>query len=168
MKMYRIKDDYITYLRTKEDRVLCNKEERRPYVGVILEVNNLTYYVPLSSPKPKHKTMKNSKDFHKIGGGVYGAINFNKIIPVPKECIIEFDFNNEDDSSYKSLLQNQYKVICTMDSIIKNKAVGIYKLFHTPDEDLTSSDLRIKQRCVNFDLLEEMCKEYIDTAKDTN
>lgn len=160
MKVYRINDDYITYLRTKEDKVLRNKDERRPYVGVVLTINNLNYYVPLSSPKPKHKTMKNAKDFHKIANGTYGAINFNKIIPVPSECIISFKFEDEEDEDYKLLLQNQYKVINTMEELIKKKSEGIYKIFHTKDEDLTPADLRVKQRCYNFDLLEKMCKEY--------
>lgn len=83
MRLYRIKQEYIDYLRTEEPKVLENKNERRPYIGIILFINNITYYVPLSSPKNKYKTMKNTKDFHKIAGGVYGAINFNKMIPVP-------------------------------------------------------------------------------------
>ena len=29
MKVYRVKDDYVTYLRTKEERVLKNKNERK-------------------------------------------------------------------------------------------------------------------------------------------
>lgn len=160
MKVYRVKDDYITYLRTKEERVLKNKNERRPYVGVVLTINDLNYYVPLSSPKKKHKTMKNAKDFHKIANGKYGAINFNKIIPVPTECIISFRFEDEEDEEYRLLLQNQYNVIKNMDDVLVNKSKGIYKIFHTSDEDLTPADLKVKQRCCNFDLLEEMCKEY--------
>ena len=160
MKVYRVKDDYITYLRTKEERVLKNKNERRPYVGVVLTINDLNYYVPLSSPKKKHKTMKNAKDFHKIANGKYGAINFNKIIPVPTECIISFRFEDEEDEEYRLLLQNQYNVIKNMDDVLVNKSKGIYKIFHTSDEDLTPADLKVKRRCCDFDLLEEMCKEY--------
>lgn len=160
MKVYRVKDDYITYLRTKDERVLKNKNERRPYVGVVLTINDLNYYVPLSSPKKKHKTMKNAKDFHKIANGKYGAINFNKIIPVPTECIISFRFEDEEDEEYRLLLQNQYNVIKNMDDVLVNKSKGIYKIFHTSDEDLTPADLKVKRRCCDFDLLEEMCKEY--------
>ena len=160
MKVYRVKDDYITYLRTKEERVLKNKNERRPYVGVVLTINDLNYYVPLSSPKKKHKTMKNAKDLHKIANGKYGAINFNKIIPVPTECIISLRCEDEEDEEYRLLLQNQYNVIKNMDDVLVNKSKGIYKIFHTSDEDLTPADLKVKRRCCDFDLLEEMCKEY--------
>ena len=160
MKVYRVKDDYITYLRTKEERVLKNKNERRPYVGVVLTINNLNYYVPLSSPKKKHKTMKNAKDFHKIANGKYGVRKFNKIIPVPTECIISFRFEDEEDEEYRLLLQNQYNVIKNMDDVLVNKSKGVYKIFHTNDEGLTPADLKVKRRCCDFDLLEEMCKEY--------
>jgi len=160
MRVYRVKNEYIEYLRTKENNVLKNKDEKRPYIGVVLKINDFTYYVPLSSPKPKHKTMKNTKDFHKIAGGVYGAINFNRIIPVPVECIIDFRFEDEKDIKYRSLLQNQYKAINDIEDVIKKKTAGIYKLFHTDDNKLTAADLRIKQRCCDFNLLEDMCKKY--------
>lgn len=160
MRLYRIKQEYIDYLRTEEPKVLENKNERRPYIGIILFINNITYYVPLSSPKNKYKTMKNTKDFHKIAGGVYGAINFNKMIPVPPSCVIRFDFNNEKDTSYKMLLFNQYSGLSSLEDTIKEKSKNLYKLFHSNDQDLTFADKRVKDRCCNFTLLEEMCKKY--------
>ena len=82
MKFYHIQDDFIAFLRQYDSKVSENKKQTRPYVGVILEINSLKYYAPLSAPKPKHKKMKNSKDFRKINNGIYGAINFNNMIPV--------------------------------------------------------------------------------------
>lgn len=160
MKIYRIREAYVEYLRTKEPQVLKNKNESRPYIGTILLISGFTYFVPLSSPKPKHKKMKNTKDFHKIANGEYGAINFNKIIPVPQDCIINFRFEDEADEKYRLLLQNQYKCIKEMEPIITKKCNGIYEIFHTNDNALTPSDRRFKQRCCNFDLLEEMCMNY--------
>jgi len=160
MKIYKIKEDYIEYLRAKEPKVLKNKNEKRPYVGTVLEITGFTYFIPLSSPKDKHKHMKNMKDFHKIAGGKYGVINFNKIIPVPPECIINFRFEDEEDEEYSILLQNQYKCIKNLKPIIIRKSNGVYKIFHTNDNELTPFDLRVKQRCCNFDLLEQMCNAY--------
>ena len=68
---------------------------------------------------------------------------------------------------YKTLLQNQYKCIKDMKSIIMTKSNRVYKIFHTEDEKLTPADLRIKQRCCNFDLLEQMGTTYIN-KEDTN
>lgn len=66
MKFYHIEDDYIRYLRQYDDKVAENKQERRPYVGVVLDVNGIKYCAPFTSPKPKHQKMKNTKDFRKI------------------------------------------------------------------------------------------------------
>ena len=54
----------------------------RKYIGVVLEVNGLSYFAPLSSFKLKHKKMKEGVDFIKIKD--YAVININNMIPVPK------------------------------------------------------------------------------------
>ena len=166
MRICRIKEEYIKYLRCKEEKVLDNKEEKRPYVGIVHSINGLNYYIPLSSPKPKHQKMKNAKDFHKIKSGEYGVINFNKMLPVKEECIIEFDFKNEKDKNYRLLLQNQYKEIISLEGVIKKKAENIYKIFHAKSSELTQADLAVKNRCCDFDLLEKMCDEYSAATSD--
>lgn len=60
MKFYHIKEDFITYLRQFDAKVAENKNQTRPYVGIVLEVNSVKYYAPFSSPKPKHKNAKAS------------------------------------------------------------------------------------------------------------
>lgn len=59
MKFYNIKDSYIEYLRGYDDKVSENKSEKRPYVGIVLQVGMMNYFAPFSSPKPKHINMKN-------------------------------------------------------------------------------------------------------------
>ncbi len=58
LKLYKIKDEYIEYLLEYDKNVIHNKKESRPYVGIVLEINNRTYYAPLSSPKEKHRKIK--------------------------------------------------------------------------------------------------------------
>ena len=82
MKFYNIKDEYINYLKKYDAKVADNKKGKRPYVGVVLEIDGIKYYTPFTSPKEKHRKMKNTKDFRKINQGIYGAINFNNMIPV--------------------------------------------------------------------------------------
>ena len=55
--------------------------------------------------------MKNGKDFLKIKDGIYGAINFNNMIPVPDSALIFFDFRQETDLQYRNLLTKQYREI---------------------------------------------------------
>ena len=104
MRLYHVSDTYIQYLKQFDERVPDNKNQKRPYVGIVVEVGGVTYYAPLSSPKPKHLKMKNGKDFRKINKGVYGAINFNNMIPVPVEELLLIDFNAIQDKQYRRLL----------------------------------------------------------------
>jgi protein AbiQ len=159
LKLYRVKDDYINYLRVFESKVLDNKNEKRPYVGVVYSVNSMNYYIPLASPKEKFNRMNNSKDFHKIEGGQYGALNFNNMIPVKDDNLIKIDINNEPDKKYKALLINQYMSLLDLTSVISRKSVGIYNLY-IATEGLTPNDKKIKDRCCNFPLLEEKCMVY--------
>ena len=55
--------------------------EMRPFIGILMTHDDIEYVIPLTSPKDKHKNMKNTMDFHKINGGKWGAINFNHMFP---------------------------------------------------------------------------------------
>lgn len=69
MDIYNIKDTYIEFIRAYDNRVADNKNESRPYIGIILLIGDVKYYAPFTSPKPKHRRMHNDKDFRKIDGG---------------------------------------------------------------------------------------------------
>jgi len=163
IRLYYVKNSYISYLRKFEPKVLFNKAENRPYVGVLFKVNDIDYYLPLASPKPKYATMGNSKDFHKIAGGKYGAINFNNMIPVPVTELVEIAINNEPDISYRSLLQNQLRVLNSMKDILHKKATDIYALF-VSERVPTPYDENVKRRCCNFPMLEQKMQEYNATT----
>ncbi len=85
MKFYNITDEYINYLKKYDAKVEDNKKGKRPYVGVVLEIDGIKYYTPFTSLKEKHRKMKNTQDFRKSNQGIYGAINFNNMIQVV-EC----------------------------------------------------------------------------------
>ena len=128
MKFYHIKEDFIAFLRQFDSKVAENKNQSRPYVGVVLEINSVKYYAPFSSPKQKHKKMKNGKDFRKINNGMYGAINFNNMIPVLDSALIEIDIANISDVKYRRLLQNQYNSIKADEKGILKTAENLRKL----------------------------------------
>lgn len=78
---------YTDYLRKNIDfRVPTEhrevESEMRPCIGILMTHDDIEYVIPLTSPKEKHKNMKNTMDFHKINGGKWGAINFNNMFPV--------------------------------------------------------------------------------------
>ena len=160
MKFYHIKEDFITYLRQFDTKIAENKNQTRPYVGIVLEVNSVKYYAPFSSPKPKHKKMKNGKDFRKINNGLYGAINFNNMIPVLDSALIEIDIANIADVKYRRLLQNQYNSIKADEKGILKTAENLRKLIFDAETNLSAHDKVIKQRCCDLALLEEKYIEW--------
>ena len=160
MKFYYVTDSYIEYLRKYDSRIYDNKAQSRPYIGIILTINNFNYYVSLSSPKPKHRKMSNSKDFRKINGGAYGALNFNYMIPVPESELILIDIAAIPDVKYRRLLQNQYNAIRSDWDNITATASNLYNLCIRSEAKLSAYDIRVKKRCCDFKRLEELCNEY--------
>ncbi|MCL2592948.1 MAG: type III toxin-antitoxin system ToxN/AbiQ family toxin [Defluviitaleaceae bacterium] len=160
MELYNICDNYISYLKKFDSNVLENYGKSRPYIGLVLQINSFNYYVPLSSPKPKHKNMRNYKDFHKIKGGEYGVINFNKMIPAKSSQLTKIIIENEKDPLYKDLLRDQYAEISKLEEVIHTKAKKLYELVTANENDLTPNDIKIKARCCNFALLEEKMELY--------
>ena len=127
MKLYTINEEYINYLKQFSENIKYNKNESRPYVGIILEINGHNYFAPLGSPKPKHIKMKESMDFIKIDNGQAGVINLNNMIPVSLEYVKQIDFSLYDEK-YVGLLKKQAIWINKNSPKIKSKTLKLYNL----------------------------------------
>lgn len=152
----KIDEKYIEYLSRYENKIAQKKN--RIWIGVLLEINNIKYFAPLSSPKEKHMKMNEQIDFMKIDSGKLGVINFNNMIPIRGESnYIKVVFKNEDEK-YKYLLQNQYNWIKNNKTVIFQKAEVLYTMI----EKLILKKKRTKfqntllKRCVNFKKLEKI------------
>ena len=91
LKIYRVSDKYIRFLKSRDNRVQDNKNRRRPYVGVVLYVGTYKYFVPMESPKPNHQNLKPGRHLMKLDGGKLGLLGFNNMIPVNDAALISFD-----------------------------------------------------------------------------
>lgn len=66
LKLYRVDVNYIKYLYSFDNKVQYNKEQKdeytrkRPYLGVVLQVNEFEYFVPLEHPREAHQKMKDN------------------------------------------------------------------------------------------------------------
>lgn len=60
IRIYGVKDSYIKYLSQYQDHLFLHEggSSGRKYIGIVFEINELSYFAPLSSFKPKHKKMK--------------------------------------------------------------------------------------------------------------
>ena len=164
LKLVMIDYKYCDYLRQFDNKVPYNagSKEMRPFVGVILEVNNCKYFAPLSSPKPKHLKLNSKLDFFKIDGGKLGAININNMIPVTNKNVTLLNLtkhcNTIQEFKYQKLLKGQ------LYWLNRNKDVLYYrtsKLYYDYINDTLQDSVR--KRCCNFKLLEEKCLEYNKT-----
>lgn len=156
MKFYKIKEEYIQYLKEIDKRVFDNKNETRPYAGiVVLGLGEHNYFIPFSSPKEKHKKMKNTIDFHKINHGDFGVLNINGMIPVYKENLVSFRFEDEKSPEYRRILNYQFFAVKKDKKSILMKAEKLYHLYETSDSRLNTYQKKVKERCLKFHDLEE-------------
>jgi protein AbiQ len=160
MQLYNVTDSYVNFLRNFDLKVPENKVEKRPFVGIVFSISGDNFFVPLSSPKPKHRRMKNGLDFHKIDGGRQGAINLNNMIPIPSSELILVDINNIPDEDYRNLLNSQLRFLNSIQDLLKKKAKGLYQLVGSNDEILSDIQIKIKQRCIDFPLLQNKSRLY--------
>lgn len=161
LKIVRVDSNYCDYLRKFDSRVSYNRFEKelRPFIGILFKIDSCEYFAPLSSPKDKHKKMKNTVDFFKIKGGELGAVNFNNMIPVNEKNYTLVDLNKETltlaELKYQRLLREQLAWLNANFHQVKNKSFKLYQLYN--EERLSKN---IMDRCCNFKLLEEKCIEY--------
>ena len=106
---YTINPDYLEYLNSKDSEVYYNSSYRKsikPFVGLIVGIENYNYFIPITSAKEKHKKWKNVSDEHfliyevidndiNIDGDIYkyysdnekmhilSLLDIKKMIPVP-------------------------------------------------------------------------------------
>ncbi len=161
LKIVRVSSDYCDYLREFDDKVSYNKYEKelRPFIGILFKIDECEYFAPLSSPKEKHKKMKNTVDFFKIKNGELGAVNFNNMIPVNKNNYSLVELNKEtltmSEFKYQKLLKEQLEWLNANYYQVRNKSFKLYNLYN--DGKLPEN---IMKRCCNFKLLEKKCIEY--------
>jgi protein AbiQ len=163
LNFYIIDDNYINYLSQFEKHIAYNKNEKRPYIGVVIIVEEHYYFAPLFSPKPKHKNYKDNLSFFRILSKTkedLGIIRFSDMIPVPQECVYLLDTKSKS-YGYKRLLAEQYFYINQPQN--KEKIIGkadkIYSLV-IKENTKSKTALFYKQISCDFKLLEEQCKKY--------
>ena len=138
-------------------------KDNRPFVGLVVVLDKRQYCIPLSSPKPKHKTMKNGLDFHRVldsNGKLIAVLDFNNMIPVRPDVIqkIEAKIRKNDSpptKHYKELLSDQLTFCRQNHDVIVKKANKLYRMVH---QKSTSSQL--KRRCLNWGKLEKVLDRF--------
>lgn len=159
ISLYEIDDEYIEYLRKFDKRVLSTKMEdrhySRKYVGILFHNKDVCYFIPLSSYKPEtYDGMYESKSLKKIGD--MAVLRINNMIPVIDGVVNRIDFSFVLDEKYKTLLQNEYRILKSREREIRTDSRIVY--FYRLNEE--NKDKPLYQICCDFKLLEEKSKLY--------
>lgn len=148
-------------MRKFDSRVPYNfdNKESRPFVGVLFKVDKYKYFAPLSSLKQKHLMLKDKIDFLKLDKGKLGAINFNNMLPVTDNNIIILDLDKKpsdlSEKKYNKLLKEQIYWLNRNNEKLYSRSKKLYDSFVKG-----KLPRQIRNRCCDFILLEEKCKEY--------
>ena len=157
IKLYEVDAAYIDYLSAHAVHLFHNKkpgqQHERKYIGVVLCVNGMDYFAPLSSFKEKHHSMKPGLDFMKVKD--YAVINLNNMFPVPDGCCTYVDIHMVTDHRYKTLLQAEYRIIKSMQERIRKNAALVYN-----HKLKNGNSTALAKRCNDFEKLEALCRTY--------
>lgn len=168
--LYHIDMKYIRDLAQKDDKVISVSpqvgKEYRPFVGIVVICDSKKYCIPLSSPKAKHKNMKNDLDFSKIfdkKGKLIGVLNFNSMIPVDNSVVKRVNLivsprDNAEEKYYKELLNDQLDWCNDNADIIAKKADKLYTIITQTPEKL----INLTRRCCDFKKLEAVLAKWDD------
>lgn len=170
LKFYDIDKDYVDYLQSEERKVrgftrvpnmrYDTNREQKFLCGIVLEINQMAYYVPVTSYKKKQNDniiIEIPEDKNPIKG----SLRFNYMIPVPKQFVSLKNFNKEKPQQVL-LIKKEYNFVRKNEDKILKKALSTYnKVIKGKNHFL------IKNSC-DFKLLEEKCREYIRTQSKEN
>lgn len=171
LMLYSVSDRYIEWLREKEPNVYSNKRDSRShtrkYLGIVLQIGKFNYYIPMSSPKETDyqvagadKVIKKSiipiirivvKNSHGIKE-LKGTLRISHMIPVPTSELLLYDLDNEPDSTYKDLVQNEMIFIRKNRQKIVSNANILYK--QKMLRDITAGYI---DSVLDYQSLEEWC-----------
>lgn len=164
LKLYTLDMKYVRDLAKVDDKVMSvspqENKENRPFVGIVVILDDKKYCIPLTSPKPKHEKMKNDIDFSKMfdkHNKLIGALNFNNMIPVSERFIKPININpskydSPKEKAHKELLNNQLDWCNDNIENITKKANKLYKFVtQTPEKSRN-----LVRRCCDFKKLEEV------------
>lgn len=156
VKFYKISDKYIEYLSKFDKHVSWNKEQKRPYIGVVLNIEDYLYFAPLYSYKEKYATYKGNQSFVRVQdrkGRDLSIIRLAEMIPVPKGAVTLMDFG-ERGEKYQDLLQAENDFINDNRENLYKKAK---KLYRNVTEIKVPFFVNI---ACDYKVLEEKCKAY--------
>lgn len=180
--LYKVNMKYIRNLKNVEQKATGRTntilsvstqthKQGRPFLGILVLVNERKYCIPLSSveEKEKYKSMSENITCRKIrddDGNVIGILNINNMIPVRDEYLIPFEL---EELPTDTQIQLSYKRKCRQElkwcRLHGNEIIRLAQELHR----IICSEERFAKRhiCPDFMLLEKECdKQRVVSKRD--
>ena len=153
LKFYDINKDYVKFLKTVDRQVpdIEYSSNNKFVCGIVLNVNGVKYYAPIS-----HKTEKQQTNLQIFDNGVpISTIRFSFMIPAFDEVLTFKDFRAiaKVDPDYAALLHAEHSYCSSHQTDIRNKALSVYHIG-------CNKNHRLNYTCCDFKKLEEHYLEY--------
>lgn len=154
VRFYDIDPNYIKYLKTIDTKVpntLYNTNDKF-FCGVVLTVNGIPYYAPISHNTTIYRT---SLGIYDEDGSILSTIRFSFMIPALPSVLRIKDFKaiRKVDAHYASLLEKEWKYCSKHESDMQKKAASVHKIGCNPKHFLYS-------QCCDFKKLESQYTNY--------
>ena len=166
LNFYTVDLEYVDYLKKSEEerrgfsRIpnMDYGKQRKPkfLCGIVLQINEQDYYVPVSSYKEKKP---DNFLVEAANGQVVGSLRFNYMFPVPKDLISERKIATEPDRAYRALLSQELQFCVKNQDEIRRLAERTYKRV------LLGKNPGLVANSCDFLLLEERCAAYMKSQK---
>ncbi|MCI7797332.1 MAG: type III toxin-antitoxin system ToxN/AbiQ family toxin [Mollicutes bacterium] len=172
LKFYEVNIDYVNLLKEKEKEKrgvtkipnIEYENSNKFLCGVVMQVDGLDYFAPVSSNKQKFGTSILITDNK---GEVKSSIRFSFMFPVPKNLVTPKDFSKLSKSDY-SLVVKEAKFCKKNSEKIETFAKKIYSKYnkYSKFEKRTEYQENFLSNCGDFKLYEEICKLCITKEKE--
>ena len=159
LKFYTINKNYLDYLRENGDSKVPKHDydNAKFYTGIVFEINNYSYFAPISSFKEQQKTnyliYVQDKD-SETGIKVASSVRCGYMVPVPKQLLEVMDINKYPNVKARALIRKELKWCKDHSSDIKNLASKVYKWGANRNSPLSKN-------CCDFKRLEQAHDIYI-------
>ena len=161
LNFYIVDFAYVDYLKNAEEakrgfsRVsnmnYGNNRKRKFLCGIVLQVNNMNYYVPVTS----YKEQKPDNFLIKADNGqIVSSLRFNYMFPIPTDAISIRSIKGEPDRAYRSLLSQELRYCIKNQDKIQQLAERTYKRV------LLGKNKGLIANSCDFSLLEQKCSEW--------
>ena len=162
LNFYTADSEYVQHLQKAEqdkrgfsrvpNMMYGDKYKPKFLCGIVLRVNGIDYYVPVTSYKQqKPDNFLIAAD----NGQVVSSLRFNYMFPIPKELVAVRVIADEADRAYRALLAQELRYCIKNQIEIQRLAERTYKRV------LLGKDLGLVANSCDFRLLERKCLEYI-------